>query len=802
MANVPTTIGRYEIVKAIGHGGMGALYLAWDAKLERQIAIKVLKEDDPDLRERFAREAKSAARLRHPHIVTIFELGEHAEQPYIAMEYIHGRTLAQIIREREDMPLGRTLELMAELCDGLAFAHRAGIIHRDVKPANIMVDEQGSLKILDFGIARLAESAGMTQAGAMIGTLNYMSPEQVTGLPADHRSDIFAVGLVFYELLAQKEAFPGSISTGILHKILHNEPVPLAEVCPDLDEDVIRIVGRAIEKDANRRYQDLTEMRRQILTVRAHVEAGAEVTRVRDTPSPLVPPKSSSARRASERGQIAQRRASQIQHLLDEADRAVKEERYDSAIVACEHLLMLDAENVRALDLLDCARAAVEARPVNQQPSQVEGARVALKAKEAEVSEPTIVRPSVRSEPVDLHLRHVPLPAREAPPSARPVVQPAPPQSGSRGWKIAIAAVVVILLAGGVYYRFGPSTSPAPTPTPQAAAPVTQLPPPAPSTAPAPPPIDPQVTRANELVSEGQRLLAESKLDQARAKFQEAQALVATPAAQEGLAEVDRRQAQLAAAERDQAQATAAAAEARRVESARKASIALFTEGQKLEQQGRYDAADEKYREALATDKNNKQAAAAFGRSERYAKAKATGLAAVKANDRERALIALGDARSIHSARFLADGLDKAIGDNTRGRAAPPPAPTPSTPAPTPSAPAPALTADQSAIAAVLGALAKALSTETNKSRDVSLVRQVWPRASGDVFGDNESQEYVFGKPVFVELTADSASVDCSRGRSMRSRSGATNGGFDNVRIELRKSNGRWQVMSIVERSK
>ena len=153
--------------------------------------------------------------------------------------------------------------------DGLAFAHKAGIIHRDVKPANIMVDEEGSLKILDFGIARLAESAGMTQAGMMVGTLNYMSPEQVIGQTADRRSDIFAVGLVFYEMLAQKEAFPGTVTTGVLGKILHTEPQPLAEVCPGLDEDVIRIVGRAIEKDANRRYQDLTEMRREILTVRA-----------------------------------------------------------------------------------------------------------------------------------------------------------------------------------------------------------------------------------------------------------------------------------------------------------------------------------------------------------------------------------------------------------------------------------------------------------------------------------------------------------------------------------------------------
>ena len=243
------------------------------------------------------------------------------------------------------MPLGRTLELMAALCDGLAFAHKAGIIHRDVKPANIMVDEEGSLKILDFGIARLAESAAMTQAGMMIGTLNYMSPEQVIGQPADHRSDIFAVGLVFYELLAQEQAFSGTVSTGVLGKILHSEPVPLAQKCPGLDEDVIRIVGRAIEKDVSRRYQDLTQMRREILTVRGRVEEG---------------------------GEIAQRRATQIQHYLDEADRALKEERYDSAIVACEHLLVLDVDNARALDLVDRARAALEARQAEQLLTQAE----------------------------------------------------------------------------------------------------------------------------------------------------------------------------------------------------------------------------------------------------------------------------------------------------------------------------------------------------------------------------------------------------------------------------------------------
>ncbi len=258
----------------------------------------------------------------------------------------------------------------------------------------------------------------------------------------------------------------------------------------------------------------------------------------------------------------------------------------------------------------------------------------------------------------------------------------------------------------------------------------------------------------------------------------------------------------MAASEREQALATAAAAEAaKRVESARKASIALFYEGQKLEQQRQYDAADEKYREALATDKNNKQAAAALGRSERYGKAKATGLAAIKANDRERALIALDDARSIHSARFLAEGLDKAIGDNTRGRAAPPPAPTPSAPKPTPSAPKPAPTADESAIAAVLGTLAKALSTETNKSRDLNMVRQIWPSAGGDVFGKHEAQTYRFSDLVFLSPPGDKASVDCFRVSVLAVGStGKTTVASDPVRIELQKAKGTWRVMSIVLR--
>src|SRR5713226_5609335 len=230
MTSIPTAIGRYQVVKRIGQGGMGVLFLAWDPSLERQIAIKLLIENNDELRERLAREARSAARLRHPNIVTIFDVGELDGQPFIAMEYIQGQTLAEIVRNREALTTTRKLQLIEELCDGLSYAHAGGIVHRDVKPANVMVDGNGSLKILDFGIARIGESSGMTQAGVVMGTLNYMSPEHIAGQPADYRSDIFAVGAVFYELLSYRQAFPGGLQTGILNRILHCRPEPLDTV--------------------------------------------------------------------------------------------------------------------------------------------------------------------------------------------------------------------------------------------------------------------------------------------------------------------------------------------------------------------------------------------------------------------------------------------------------------------------------------------------------------------------------------------------------------------------------------------
>ena len=259
----PELIGRYQVLKAIGEGGMGSLYLARDPAIDRLVAIKLLREgfDTAELRQRFASEARSAGRLHHQNIVTIFDVGEHQKQPFIAMEYVKGRTLGQLGADNAQVPLATKLDWMDKLCAGLHYAHKNGVIHRDIKPANIMIDDEGTLKILDFGIARFGASE-MTQAGMVIGTLNYMAPEQMMGKPIDARADIFSVGAVFYELLTYQRAFPGDLSTGIVHKILSGNPEPLRSALPDLPAPLIAIVDRCLEKEPDKRFPDLGAARR------------------------------------------------------------------------------------------------------------------------------------------------------------------------------------------------------------------------------------------------------------------------------------------------------------------------------------------------------------------------------------------------------------------------------------------------------------------------------------------------------------------------------------------------------------
>ena len=266
MFHVPSRISRYEIKTLIGAGGMGSLYLARDTNpnTNRLVALKLLNTnlDSGDLRERFAREARALAALNHPNIVDIYDSGEFQGFPFIVMEYVRGETLSEKIKRQAPMSLAQKLKLMVELCSGLAHAHEGGIIHRDIKPANLMVDHHGRLKILDFGIARVSEGA-MTRAGLQvtqvnmrIGTPGYMSPEQIEGGEIDRRSDVFAVGAVFYELLSYREAFTGANTRQIENKVLQVQPAPLVSLIPGLDPAVEEIVTKALAKDPNDRYQD------------------------------------------------------------------------------------------------------------------------------------------------------------------------------------------------------------------------------------------------------------------------------------------------------------------------------------------------------------------------------------------------------------------------------------------------------------------------------------------------------------------------------------------------------------------
>ena len=240
-------IGRYEVKRLLGQGGMGQVYLAHDPVLDREVAVKLIggEIDDEQARGRLVQEARAAGRLRHPNIVTIFDAGEHAGAPYIAMEHLGGETLRSLIRQRAPVSLGRRLALIEGACAGLAHAHRASVVHLDVKPDNLMLDVSGVLKVLDFGIARVLKS-GVLMTMHVAGTLRYMSPEQVRGEPLDHRSDVFSLGCSLFELIAYEPAFAGSAHELITR--IAEGPVPrLASALPSVDPRLDALVARAMD---------------------------------------------------------------------------------------------------------------------------------------------------------------------------------------------------------------------------------------------------------------------------------------------------------------------------------------------------------------------------------------------------------------------------------------------------------------------------------------------------------------------------------------------------------------------------
>ena len=260
-------LGHYTILAPIGAGGMGEVFRAHDPRLDRDVAIKVLPAAmarDPDRLARFQREARSVAALNHPHIVTIYSVEEAAGVHFLTMELVTGQPLDRII-PAQGLPFEQIVDIAGSLADALAAAHDKGIVHRDLKPANVMVARDGRVKVLDFGLAKDVSDAapyaatrtslGNTQAGMVMGTPAYMSPEQVSGRPLDHRTDIFSLGVVLHEMSTGRPPFAGASAAELISAILRDTPAPLTDLRPDFPADLARIVRRCLEKDPRHRVQ-------------------------------------------------------------------------------------------------------------------------------------------------------------------------------------------------------------------------------------------------------------------------------------------------------------------------------------------------------------------------------------------------------------------------------------------------------------------------------------------------------------------------------------------------------------------
>jgi tetratricopeptide (TPR) repeat protein/predicted Ser/Thr protein kinase len=352
------TIGKYQVEKVLGRGGMGTVYRALDPVLHRTVALKTMipgLADDPELKARFQREAQAAGGLRHHNIVTVYDLGEDRGQPYIAMELVEGADLEKIIQARDPMSIESKIDVIRQVCEGLGYAHRNGIVHRDVKPANIRVTPEGEVKIMDFGIAHL-QSSTLTRSGLVLGTIHYMAPEQVEGGKVDHRADVFSVGAIAYELLSFRRPFDADILTGVMLRIMREAPdmtaLPRSEYSPGLEA----VVARALAKPLAERYQTLEEMRDDLERL-VRGTAARLLASARSSPaaaaatSPRIPPAEVEADVAQRTAAIAEARAAgQLQ----------------KALTLCRRLVEAHPDDARARRLCTEVEVTIGAKEVEQ----------------------------------------------------------------------------------------------------------------------------------------------------------------------------------------------------------------------------------------------------------------------------------------------------------------------------------------------------------------------------------------------------------------------------------------------------
>ena len=297
-ATLPERFGRFRVIDELGRGAMGVVYRAEDSALGRTVAIKTIaltgNAEERDVHEaRFMQEARAAGSIGHPSIITIYDVGREGDTAFIAMELLEGRDLRDMIREVSLMP-SKSVAIAAAVAEGLAYAHGRGVVHRDIKPGNIMVLPDGRVKIMDFGIARLHEPTVKTQTGVLLGSPQYMSPEQIVGQPFDHRADIFSLGLVLYEMLTGSKPFQGDDIPELMFKVANMPATPPSHIAPDLPPVIDYIVARALKKKADERYASAGELAKDLRDALNEVNAAeaAGLERAGAKTVPNVPPES------------------------------------------------------------------------------------------------------------------------------------------------------------------------------------------------------------------------------------------------------------------------------------------------------------------------------------------------------------------------------------------------------------------------------------------------------------------------------------------------------------------------------
>ncbi len=402
---------RYELSRRIGRGGMADVFLGRDRLLDRQVAIKVLFPEfavDPNFVERFRREAQAAANLSHPNIVNVYDWGRHAGTYFIAMEYVHGRTLADILRTNGRVTAKQAAEIASEVAAALGFAHEAGLVHRDIKPANILIGSNGQVKVADFGIARAMNApteANLTQAGAVMGTATYFSPEQAQGAQPDPRSDLYSLGIVMYEMVAGRPPFTGENPVGIAYKQVHDHPQPLNQIIADVPRPYEAIVAKLLAKDPKVRYATANALRDDLRRFRngepvLALAAAAGVARAATGPVTAATPTAATTVAMADDAPAAQRTVAQPAPPINGLPTGASPGRPLLRATAVAHRVVRAGRLLRPRRPRHRRRAAVQ-RPVRRRRRRQQGAQELRR-------DAACSRPSPTSTSLDLKFEAIP----------------------------------------------------------------------------------------------------------------------------------------------------------------------------------------------------------------------------------------------------------------------------------------------------------------------------------------------------------------------------------------------------------